>query len=380
MTLKTPYSVALRFLALALLAFGYSADAFAQREGETIEIEVGEQTSLSAEGVRSYSATGEEFADVRLTRDQSRFVIVGLRAGNASVLLILRDGTSIQRRIIVSDPNAEDPDDPAAVNVRENVRLDLYFVQVSDSYSHAIGVAFPSVLGATNQPSTFNLNFAGTRNEPNTLTYNVAGITFLPRIDIAQSNGWARIYRQGVLITANGTSAQFSAGGEVNFVQTSALGAQLITIEFGTSVTCRPRYDADTGRVELQITAEVADITPSIGDGAPGRTVTNINTLVNLELGQSITLAGFVVRSDRRARTGLPGLSQIPVIGALFGSHSREFEESEGLMFVVPSVTDAVPLRRRNRIEEVVRLYNDFRGGVDEIELVDHPTVGGAQE
>lgn len=370
---KSLFVVLSAFLVLA------AAPASAQEEGEPITMEIGEQTTLGASGVASYSVGGSRgTVDVRLTRDETRFVIVAQSAGTASLLLIMRDGTQVQHRITVAS-NAPEEADPSAVNVRENIRLDLYFVQLSDSYSHAIGIAFPSVIGAdANTASSFNLNLTGATGGDTSTTFQLSALSFLPRIDIAQNNGWARLYRQGTLITANNTEATFRAGGEQNVITQNTLGTQLVRIEFGTDIACKPRYDADTGRVELRITASVSDLTGDGGSGVPGRTITNIDTLVNLELGQSIVLAGFVARSENRARAGLPGLSQIPVLGALFGSHSRRFEESEGLMFVVPSVADAVPLRRRNRIEEAMRFYDDFSGGVDEVDLNDQPTVPGA--
>lgn len=365
---------------LSALVIVAASPAFAQEEGEALTMEIGEQTTLGASGVASYSVGGSRnTVDVRLTRDESRFIIVAQSAGVASLLLIMRDGTQVQHRITVASGDPEE-EDPRAVNVRENIRLDLYFVQLSDSYSHAIGIAFPSVIGADagGAPSTFNLNLTGATGGDTSTTFQLSALSFLPRIDIAQTNGWARLYRQGTLITANNTEATFRAGGEQNVVTQNSLGTQLVRIEFGTDIACKPRYDADTGRVELRITASVSDLTGDNGTGIPGRTITNIDTLVNLELGQSIVLAGFVARSESRGRSGLPGLSQIPVLGALFGSHSRRFDESEGLMFVVPSVADAVPLRRRNRIEEAMRFYDDFSGGVDDVELNDQPTVPGA--
>src|SRR5260370_57928 len=38
----------------------------------------------------------------------------------------------------------------------------------------------------------------------------------LPRIDLAQSSGWARVRRQATVIVANGETGRFSSGGEVN--------------------------------------------------------------------------------------------------------------------------------------------------------------------
>ncbi len=201
----------------------------------------------------------------------------------------------------------------------------------------------------------------------------------LPRIDIAQSNGWARIYRQASIVTANGQPAEINVGGEMNVVLQGQLQNTIEQIEFGTRLQCTPRYDSQSGRIELNIQTEVSDLSDDRGTGVPGVNRSRVTTLVNIELGQAIVLGGVIARAEGKTRSGLPGLSQIPVLGALFGSHSRRFEESETLLFVVPTVIEPVALQQRNRIQEAIRIYEDFSGGVDEVELVEQPRVPGAR-
>jgi pilus assembly protein CpaC len=348
--------------------------ASAQQQGpRELTVEVGEQETISADGVRSYSEGARGIVQVRLTDDQSRFVIVGQRPGDTSLLLIMRDGSQVQYRL--TDPGGEVEEEAGGVQARENIRLDLYFVLLSDTYSHAIGINFPGSIGSNQSTAQIQTQWATGESVESQVT--LALQSALPRIDIAQSNGWARLYRQAALITANGTDAQFSAGGEINVAVQGALSGQVQKIEFGTEIQCQPRYDPETGRIELRIQANVSDLADDRGTGIPGRTTSTLNTIVNLELGQTIVLGGLISRSEGRNRSGLPGLSQIPVLGALFGSHSRRFEESEALMFIVPSVVNAIPLQQRNRIQEAIRLYEEYRGGVDEVELMEQPRVQG---
>lgn len=370
------------FPLLAGLCFAIALPAAAQDSRE-VTVKVGEQTSISAAGVQSYSEGVRGVADVRLTNDQTRFVIVGERVGATSLLLIMEDGSQVQYRISVTDDSQPQTQGPG-VGQRENIRLDLYFVRVEDTYSHAIGVGFPGSIGGQDSELRTTVDYdrsvtggvvepieQGTRLQ---LVHNA----ILPRIDIAQSNGWARIYRQAALITANGVQAEFNAGGQLNVPVQSGVQGTLQQINFGTKLTCLPRFDPETQRIELQITAEIADLADDRGTGVPGLSTQSVTTNVNLGLGESIVLGGFVAQSETRSRTGLPGLSQIPILGALFGSHQRRFEASEGLMFIVPSVVDAVPLTQRNRIEELIRYYEDFDGDIDEVEILDHPRTGSA--
>ena len=116
-------------------------------QGQAITLTVGQQTTISAAGVRNYSVGAGNYIDVRLTQDQSRFVVAGMRAGTTSLLLIMLDGTQVNYAITVN-PSQEEAR-VGAVAQRENIRLDLYFVQLADNYSHNIGIGWPGSIGGT---------------------------------------------------------------------------------------------------------------------------------------------------------------------------------------------------------------------------------------
>src|SRR5690606_26819652 len=120
--------------------------------------------------------------------------------------------------------------------------------------------------------------------------------------------------------------------------------ATLVPVKYGTNVTVLPRYDSNTRDVELKLGADVADLTPPAAqNGPPGRTTTKLETQVTLKLGQALVLSGIKTAEQRRQVTGLPGLSEIPVLGLLFGSHANDKQETEGAVFIVPSIVDTVP-------------------------------------
>lgn len=337
-----------------------------------IVLRVGEQKSLSASRVKSYSEGAPGIADIRVTRDQSRFVIVGRSVGTGSLLLIRHDGTQLQYTIRVIPADAT-----KGSAGRENIRLDLYFVLIQDRYSHQIGLNWPGNVGSTLGPSQAALSITGGGGMPTQTAFQILSETFLPSLDLAQSKGWAKLYRQAALVTANGTEAVFTSGGEFNVQVQNNLTVNVQAIEFGTKVTVLPKYDPQTGRIELEITADVSDLDQERGaQGIPGRFTTHVETLVNLELGQSISLAGIRARSERRTKGGLPGLAMIPFIGALFGTQGRETEDNKSYMLVVPSIVEPVSLSQRNRIEEAIRVYDQFRGGVQAYDVMDQPRVG----
>ncbi len=338
-------------------------DYRSDRESESISLGVGQQTSIPAKGVRSYSEGAPGIVDVRLPKDGSQFIIVALRPGQTTLLLFMMDGSQIQYQIRV-DRSETSVDQGVAVV--DNIRLDFYFVQLSKAGNRQLGIGWPGTIGANLRMSaSYDLLGGGFQNATAMIADQV-----LPRLDMAQTGGWAKVLRQAAVITSNGNEAQFASGGEVNIPVQGALTAEIRKINFGSDIRVLPRYDKRTGRIELQVQADVSDLTDP-GADVPGRITANLRTLVNLELGQSLVLAGLNSKNQRSAKTGIPGLSQIPILGLLFGSESDQEEQVENLVFIIPSVVDAVSLQSRDRIGEAMLIYDDFAGNLDDVDMLD---------
>lgn len=364
-------------LAAALVAAGlwFAQGAGAQHSTE-LTLEVSEQRVLSSAGVSSYSEGLPGIVDVRLTQDGSQFVIVGQRAGVTSLLLVMADGTQLQYRITVEAPDGARADATAQpqavgrVDARDNVRLDFYFVQLSRDDRDRIGVAWPAVFGAGSMSASYDLLQTSFTDASATVTDQA-----LPRLDFARAKGWAKLLRQAAVITANGTEATFSGGGEVNLPVESALSVGVRQITFGSNVRVLPRYDRESGRIELIIHAEVSDLSSDHGSGVPGRVTAGLDTVVNLELGQSLVLAGLTAQSQSSSNTGLPWLSQIPILGRLFGSVESRSERSENLIFIVPSVVDAVTRDAHERVREALDVFRTYDGDLDAARLRREPAL-----
>lgn len=329
-------------------------------------LRVGDQASLSAQGVKSYSEGMPGIVEVRLPKDGEQFVLLALRPGNTTLLLFMLDGREVQVRMHVVSDLGEPTGEQIRVAAQDNIRLDFYFVQVSQGYGHQLGIGYPeSVGGSATLNATMDLRTAG-------ITDASLGIAdqVLPRLDIAQRAGFARVSRQAAVVAENGKQAAFRSGGEVNVAIQGALTAEVRSIQFGSQITVQPRFDKDNNRIELQVGAEVSDLTHDSG-AIPGRTVATLDTVVNLDLGKSLVLAGLNASSDAKSTSGLPGLSRIPILGGLFGSHSRRSEETKNLLFIVPSVVQAVPIRERNLIDEMLRVYQAYDGDIANVKLLD---------
>jgi pilus assembly protein CpaC len=253
------------------------------------------------------------------------------------------------------------------------IRIDFFFVQYEKTSSYAVGIGWPAAIGGAGAggpasvgavTSTFDFDLLA-----KTTTAAKASIVGqpLPRLDIASRNGWARVLKQSTVITGNGSEAKFSSGGEQNFPQNQGLSVGLVKVKFGTDISVLPRYDATTKDVEVHVGADIADLTPTEGT-VPGRALTTLDTTVTMKLGQALVLSGIKTLSTRNNIDGLPGLSEIPVVGLLFGSHQRADVETEGAVFVVPSIVDQVPKSSLEVIRNAMSTYRQFAGDMRNLE------------
>ncbi len=111
-------------------------------------------------------------------------------------------------------------------------------------------------------------------------------------------------------------------------------------LDVGLTLEVQPTVYLD-GDVSIKVGLEVSSITNTVVvQGTQAYTIgtRNANTLLRLKDGETQILAGLIQDSDTRNAAGIPGLSQIPVVGRLFGSHNSDREKSEIVLSITPHI------------------------------------------
>jgi pilus assembly protein CpaC len=153
------------------------------------------------------------------------------------------------------------------------------------------------------------------------------------------------------LTALSGETASFLAGGEfpVPIAGNTSNGSTTITVEFktyGISLAVVPTVMSPT-RLNLRVRPEVSQLTTNgavsvpVGSGTltiPALTVRRAETTVELGSGQSFAIAGLLEKTTLNDTNALPGIGELPVIGALFKSNNFQRGESELVIIVTPYV------------------------------------------
>jgi type IV pilus assembly protein PilQ len=176
---------------------------------------------------------------------------------------------------------------------------------------------------------------------------------FLARLDAQITSGNAKILTDPTLVVQEGQSArvqltqQVFAGTEL---VTRAVGEDSITVEqpiirdAGLILDVRVDRIDDNGFVTLGIDPTVSSISGSRDTPVGEITLTQERTLqsgaIRLRDGQTLIVAGIIQESDRTTVSKVPILGDIPLLGALFRSTSRNNSRQEVIVLLTPQILD----------------------------------------
>jgi general secretion pathway protein D len=177
------------------------------------------------------------------------------------------------------------------------------------------------------------------------------------------SEGKTRILASPQIMVLDNEKAEIKVGDRISVQTQSQTGVSTGTgvlnsfqyLETGILLAVTPRINSG-GMVTLEINQEVSQ--PS-GTGTsvnpnPNVSTRNAKTSVVVANGESIVLGGLIRENTLRDSSGLPLISKIPVLGALFGHQGIKKDRTELILMVTPKiVTD--PYQSRDVTDELKR-------------------------
>lgn len=209
----------------------------------------------------------------------------------------------------------------------------------------------------------FIVNNGGT----NSLIGNVAGNNFDVNtvIDALEGEGFLSILAEPSLTALSGQEASFLAGGEFPVPVPDGQGNFALEFrEFGIGLKFRPTV-LSKGRITLEVAPEVSQLSNlgaiSInGISVPALSTRRAQTTVELGSGQTFAIAGLLQNSITQDVSKVPGLADIPILGALFKSDRFQKQETELVIIVTPYIVRPVDAKRVALPTDGMRPANDM--------------------
>jgi pilus assembly protein CpaC len=307
-----------------------------------------------------------EEIDVRASRESMALV------GHASSQAVADRALAI---VAASVKGAVNNLDVAPPGPQPQILLRVRFAELNRSASTELGVNLLST-GAANTPGRITTGQFGSGG-PSELKGVIGGATsgtsstfslsdalnifaFRPDLNLAvlirdfQTRGLLQVLAEPNLVTTNGKEASFLAGGEFPVpVAQAGASAGAITVqfrEFGIRLTFLPQVTAH-GTIRLHVRPEVSTIDPAngitvSGFNIPALSTRRMETDIELGEGQSFAIAGLIDDRVYENLSRVPGLSHIPLLGALFRSRAETKSKSELIVVVTPEIAMPITGRR----------------------------------
>lgn len=155
------------------------------------------------------------------------------------------------------------------------------------------------------------------------------------------------------LLVINNQTAILQVGNQVPILtqsSTSTIGDSPVinSVEYrdtGVILNVTPRVNS-SGLVLLDIAQEVSDVLSSRASGSgidsPTISTRRVSTSVAVQDGEVLALGGLIRNVQSRDKVGIPFLSQIPIIGALFGRQAEQTDKIELVILLKPRVIRTV--------------------------------------
>jgi pilus assembly protein CpaC len=182
-----------------------------------------------------------------------------------------------------------------------------------------------------------------------------------------ESAGVVRTLAEPNLTAISGESATFIAGGEFPIPAgyscdpvTRVCTTQIQYKKFGISLNFTPVVLTE-GRISLRVMTEVSEMSNdnaiTLNQAGNSLTVPSIKTrraetTLEIPSGGSMAMAGLIQEQTKQAVNGLPGLDQLPVLGALFRSQDFVNNQTELMVLVTPYVVRAVAQKELSRPDD----------------------------
>ena len=260
--------------------------------------------------------------------------------------------------------------------VRRQVLVEVLLAEVTLTDGLEFGIDW--FISARNNTSG-TLNTMGTL--PSSRTGTVAGFGGLQLIQLTGdeiravlrtlgTDGKTKVVAAPQVMVLDNEKAEIKIGDRISVQTQSQTGVNTGTgvlnsfqyLETGVLLAVTPRINSG-GMVTLEINQEVSQAKAPTGAGNPNPDVgtRSAKTSVVVGSGESIVLGGLIREENTRTSSGVPILSKIPVLGALFGFQTLDIARTELVMVVTPKIVSDTA-QARQVTEELRRKLPSLEG------------------
>lgn len=293
---------------------------------------------------------------------------------NAIIVRDTADKVRVAERIIEANDKA-----------RAEVVVDVELLQINTTKLRDLGVTWPSSIttsidtGSTgtsaNPLRLSDLEFLNQRN----WTLTIPSFTY----DFVKTNTDAQLLAKPQLRISEGEKASLTIGDRIpipvtSFNTANTVGGNIVPItsfqyqDVGIKINLEPRVHHNK-EVTLKVSVEVSNLSGQVTTGGSSQPIIGTRSFeskIRLKDGETNFLAGLIRTDETVSENGLPGLSEIPVIGRLFSKNRNSNQRTDVILTLTPHIIRAADITEDDLLPIWVGTEQNitFRGGSPRVE------------
>ncbi len=122
----------------------------------------------------------------------------------------------------------------------------------------------------------------------------------------------------------------------------------------GVSIEVVPRIHHDDS-VTLDVQIRLDNVSGTGYSGLPTFGNRSVTTTLRLRNGETSMIAGLIRQEERTTLNGLPGVSDLPVLGRLFAKNEDDSRESDIILTITPRIARRADLDREALLPHIIR-------------------------
>lgn len=213
-------------------------------------------------------------------------------------------------------------------------------------FDQSRGLGFGSLPFPNFMRSDFAVQAGGTGSGIGSMNFIFGSINNSFNLDLhlrmTESEKLSETLQTNSVIVQNNQSANITGGQSDIFVLgSSAPGTapQVLSVDYNLTVSVTPTVTADGAvRMTMNISSSSPTASTSAAPNALGRVSRSINTVLLRRSGETAVIGGLNTRERSTGWEGIPILSRIPILGALFRSSDKKQSNRELLVMVTPTI------------------------------------------
>ena len=226
-----------------------------------------------------------------------------------------------------------------AIFAEQLVEISIEITEINNNKAKEYGIKWVDEISTG---ELFVTNGEGNTVYPSLVEFN-DGVRYTPlsaKLKLLQESGSAQVLSNPKLVTKSGTKARFLVGGEFPIAVSGVSGGNVEWKEYGIIMEILPKI-LEEDRIDLVIETELSRLDwANAVQGFPNIAKRQARSSVILKNQQTIVIAGLIENYKDKTSSGIPILSDIPLLGTLFKNTKVKDNKTNVLIFVTPKIIE----------------------------------------